>query len=80
MENKKSPIVFALLAWFLGWLGAQYFYVGKTKGGIIWLLLSAVTCNLLGIVDAIQAIMALVKGQDWLDEKFVNNDKTLPIL
>lgn len=78
MEKQKSKIVFALLAWFFGGFGAQYFYVGKTKAGIIVLLTNWI-CLWGAIVAAIQAIMALIKSQEWFDEKFVNSDKTLPL-
>ena len=45
MPTEKSKIVYVLLAWFLGSLGAHKFYLGQMKEGIILLV---ATCTIIG--------------------------------
>jgi len=56
MVSEKSWMVVVLLSFFLGGLGADRFYVGKTGTGIAKLL----TCGGLGIWALIDFIMALM--------------------
>lgn len=55
----KSRGVTALLAIFLGTLGIQYFYLGKTTAGVITLLISVLSC---GILATIISVMTLIQG------------------
>ena len=48
-RTDKDKLAAGLLAIFLGSLGIQYFYLGKTSGGIICLLLTIVTCGIYGL-------------------------------
>ncbi|WP_366940433.1 TM2 domain-containing protein [uncultured Prevotella sp.] len=41
MRNKTVAAVFAI---FLGWLGIHCFYLGKKVRGIIYLLISVMSC------------------------------------
>lgn len=41
--NKKSLLVAYLLWWFLGFVGAHRFYLGRTGSAVLMLLLSAVS-------------------------------------
>lgn len=68
--------VFALL---IGWLGLQYFLVGKTTGGIINILLSLVTCGLWGIINFIQGIMILCMSTPEWERKYLYSTATFPI-
>lgn len=77
---QKSNIAFGLLAIFLGFLGIQYFYVGKTTGGIICLLLSFVTCGIWNIITFIQGILVICMDQSEFERKFVYSNSTFPIL
>ena len=78
-ESGKSRIVFALLAWFLGSFGAQYWYVGNTKAAIITIVATWLTCGLGGIISLIGAIHALIMSDQDFDAKIVNTDKALPL-
>ena len=63
-ENKK--IVAGVLALLLGSLGVHKFVLGYTTEGIIQILLSIVSCGILGIIPFIEGIIYLVKT----DEEF----------
>lgn len=76
----KSNIAFGLLAIFLGFLGVQYFYVGKTTGGIICLLLSFVSCGLWNLITFIQGILVICMSQQEFERKFVYSTSTFPVL
>lgn len=55
----KSRGVAGLLAIFLGSLGVHYFYLGKTTPGLVFLLVSLLSC---GTVAVIPAILSLIQG------------------
>lgn len=57
----KSRGVTALLAILLGTLGIHYFYLNKTTAGIVFLLISILSCGALGVVTAILSIVSGVK-------------------
>ena len=75
----KSRGVAGLLAILLGTLGIHYFYIGKTGGGFICLLLSCVTCGFWGILTLIQGILMMTMNQQDFEMKYVNNNKTFPL-
>lgn len=75
--------VAALLAIFLGSLGIHYFYVGRNTAGIIFLLVTLLSC---GIAGAIVGVVALAQGINMfvIDNRqfyntYVNTDSTLPL-
>lgn len=78
-ESGKSRIVFALLAWFLGAFGAQYWYVGNSKAAIITIVATWLTCGLGGLISLIGAIHSLIMSDQDFDAKIVNTDKALPL-
>lgn len=60
-ESTKSFVVTWVLAWFLGWLGIDRFYLGKIGTGILKLI----TLGGLGIWSLIDVIIYLVgAGRD----------------
>ena len=54
----------------LGPLGIHRFILGDTKGGIIRILISIVTCGIGGIVGLIEGIMYLIKSDDDFYQKY----------
>ncbi len=75
----KSRGVAALLAILLGGLGIHYFYLGKTGGGLICILLSVITCGAWQVITLIQGIMMLCMTNDEFEKKFVQSPSTFPI-
>ncbi len=53
----KSKVAFVLLGVFLGSLGIHNFYIGRTKQGVIQLLISLLSAGLLSFVSWIWAIV-----------------------
>lgn len=75
----KDRIAAGLLAIFLGFFGVQYFYVGKTAGGIYCLLLSIITCGIWEVVSFIQGILMITMTQQEFENKYVLSDSTFPL-
>lgn len=75
----KSRGIAALLALFLGGLGIQYFYLGKTTAGILTILITLVTCGAWEIITFIQAILMFCMDNRTFRQKFVTNPATFPI-
>ncbi len=67
----KSRGVCALLSIFLGGLGIQYFYLGKTTAGVISILLTLVTCGLWEIITLVQGILMFVMDNRTFIKKYV---------
>lgn len=68
-----------ILAILIGGLGIQYFYCGKVAGGLITILLSAVTCGLWSVLMLVQGILMLTMTQEEFDRKYVYSTSTLPL-
>lgn len=75
----KDKTVAGLLAIFLGTLGIQYFYLGKTTAGILTIVISLCSCGLWSLLMFIQGILMLTMSDEVFNEKYVNNDKTFPL-
>ena len=75
----KEKGVAGLLAFFLGWLGIHYFYLGKTTAGIITIVLSACTCGIWSLLMLVQGILMLTMSDADFEEKYVDNEKTFPL-
>ena len=60
----------ALLAIFLGTLGIQYFYLGKTTAGVITLLISVLSCGILSLLTLIQGILLFCMSNEEFERKF----------
>jgi TM2 domain-containing membrane protein YozV len=65
-ENKK--IVAGVCALLIGGIGVHKFILGYSKEGIIQIILSVVSCGILGIIPFIEGIIYLTKS----DEDFYN--------
>ncbi|MBP5498736.1 MAG: NINE protein [Muribaculaceae bacterium] len=79
----KSRGVAGILALFLGAIGVHYFYLGKTTAGLVFLLISLLSCGLLGaifaIISLIQGIMMLTMTQEEFERKYVNTPSSFPV-
>lgn len=78
-KSDKSKIVFGILAILFGWLGVEYFYVGKIGGGIITIALCIVTCGAWELLTLIQGIVVLCMSDEDFDRKFVYSNSTFPL-
>lgn len=75
----KSRGIAALLAIFLGGLGIQYFYLGKTTAGILSIVLTLVTCGIWDFVALIQGILMLCMSNYDFEQKYIENQSTFPV-
>lgn len=78
----KSRGIAALLAIFLGSLGIHYFYMGKNTAGIVYLLITLLSCGLggaiIGILGLIQGIIMFgMTNQAWR-QKYILSPNTFP--
>ncbi|WOE74726.1 TM2 domain-containing protein [Alterisphingorhabdus coralli] len=80
--NEKNKIVAALLAFFLGGLGAHKFYLGYSGAGLTMLLLSIFGMILLFIptivisfIALIEFIIYLVTSDGDFEERYVRNKR-----
>lgn len=78
-SNDSKRILCGVLAIFLGYLGIQYFIIGKTSAGIYTILLSLVTCGAWEIVTLIQGILMLCMSDAEFDRKYVNTPSSFPL-
>ncbi len=78
-RSDKSKTTAGVLALLLGGLGIQYFYLGKTGGGLLTILLTVVTCGAWELVTFIQGILMLCMSDEEFDRKYVYSDKTMPL-
>jgi TM2 domain-containing membrane protein YozV len=70
VESKR--VLAGVLAILLGSLGVHKFVLGYTKAGIIQLIISFVSCGILGLIPFIEGIIYLTKS----DEEFVYTYQT----
>jgi len=59
-ENKK--IVAGVCALLIGSIGVHKFILGYTKEGVIQIILSIISCGVLGIIPFIEGIIYLTKS------------------
>lgn len=71
--------VAALLAILLGYLGVQYFYLGKMTAGVLSIILSIVTCGLWSVVTLIQGILMFCMTNEQFRQKYVVSTGSFPI-
>ena len=75
----KSRGVAALLALFLGWLGVHSFYLGKPTGGIVFVILSLLSCTSIpAILGLIQAIMMFCMTNQDFRNRYVITPSSFP--
>lgn len=68
----KDKTVAALLAFFLGGLGIQWFYLGNTKRGIVYIVLTItlIGAPVSGILSLIDFIKFLTVSVDEFNAKY----------
>ena len=79
----KSRGVAGLLALLLGWCGLHYFYIDKTKAGVLFLLIAIVSCGIFGtitwVVSIIQGVLFFTSTQEEFERKWVNSPSSFPL-
>lgn len=72
---EKSKVVYGILAILLGSLGIHKFYVGDTKNGVIYLLITVCSLGMLywipAILGLVGGILALTKDDKEFNQKYV---------
>lgn len=77
--NGKSRGVAALFAILLGSLGIHYFYMGKPTGGIVFLILTLVSCGVVpSILGIIQGIMMLGMTNSEFERRYITTPSSFP--
>lgn len=76
--NSKKTLC-GIMALLFGWLGIQYFIVGKVGGGFLTILLTIVTCGLWEILTFIQGIMMLCMSDQEFRRKYIDSTSVLPL-
>lgn len=71
--DKKIPA--GILGILLGGLGAHRFYLGDTKGGLIRLGLSVVTCGAASIIGFIEGIIYVTKSDEDFARIYIQEGK-----
>lgn len=82
-SGDKSKVVAGLLGIFLGVFGAQKFYLGYMKQGVILLAVALLGCFLFGIPTVVVALIGVIEGVIYLtkspqdfDNTYVKNKKS----
>lgn len=78
-RSGKDKVAAGLLAIFLGGLGIHYFYLGKTTGGLVCILLTFITCGIWSVISFIQGIIMLTMNQLDFENKYVYNSASFPL-
>lgn len=77
--DQKSKTTAAILALFLGGLGIHYFYLGKSKAGIICIAVVFLTFGIGSLLPLVNAIGLFVADETHFQNEWLNPDKTFPI-
>lgn len=79
----RNRAVAGLLAILLGCFGIHYFYCGKSTAGIVCILLTLLSCGVLGaiigLITFVQGIMMLVMSQQEFERKYINTVSKFPL-
>lgn len=75
----KSRGIAAILAILLGSLGIHYFYLGKTTGGVVYLILTLISCGTIpAILGLVQGIMMLCMSNQEFEQRYVLTPSSFP--
>ena len=75
--SEKSKVTAAILAILIGGFGIHYFYLGKTTGGIVFLLLCCT--GIPSLLALIQGIMMLTMTDEQFLQKYVYTESSFPL-
>jgi len=79
----KSRGVAGLLALLLGFIGLHYFYCGKTTGGVTFLVITILSCGILGtlvwLMSVIQGVLFFTMTQDEFEQKWIYSNNNFPL-
>lgn len=82
-QSGKSRGVAGLLAIFLGAFGIHYFYLGKTFAGVLFLLITLLSCGVLsvftGMFSLVQGIVFFTLSQEQFESKYVYCYESVPL-
>ena len=72
MDNR---VVYAVLVLFFNQLGIVSFLNGNVKKGVFTIISAIITCNIIGLINAIKGIILAIKLFQMSDEAFAAADK-----
>jgi len=79
----KSRGIAGLLALLLGFIGLHYFYTGKTTAGVVFLVISILSCALLAplvwLISVIQGVLFFTMTQDEFEQKWIYSTNNFPL-
>lgn len=75
--GEKSKVTAGVLALLLGGLGIHYFYLGKSTGGIVFLLLCCT--GIPSLLAFVQGIMMLTMTDEQFLQKYVYTESSFPL-
>lgn len=73
--RSEKKLAAGLLGILVGIVGANKFFLGYTKEGIIQLVLNLVTCGAASIIPLIEGIIYLTMSDEQFDRTYVHNRK-----
>jgi TM2 domain-containing membrane protein YozV len=74
-EAGQKKLVAGILGIVLNGLGVHRFYLGDTKGGIIRIVISVLTCGVGGIIGIIEGIIYLTKSDEEFQKIYIEGKK-----
>ena len=79
----KSRGIAGLLALLMGAFGLHYFYIGKTNAGIVFLLISLLSCGVFAtvtwVISIIQAVLFFTSTQQEFEQRWVYSPSNFPL-
>jgi len=79
----KSRGIAGLLAILLGFIGLHYFYLNKTTAGVVFLIITILSCGILGtlvwLVSVIQGVLFFTMTQEEFEQKWVYSNNNFPL-
>ena len=74
--RSEKKLAAGLLGILAGIVGANKFFLGYTKEGIIQIVLNICTCGAASIIPFIEGIIYLTMSDEQFDQTYVQNQKT----